>query len=47
MVRDKVDGGVGMPHVAGKCRALFMERLKRLYCVEIEGITQPWIGYGI
>jgi hypothetical protein len=47
LIRELSDGGVGMPQIAGKCRALFMEKLKALNNVENEKVAQPWIGYGI
>jgi hypothetical protein len=47
LVRDPKDGGIGMPHVLSRCRALFMEKLKYLYAVENIDLLQPWIGYGI
>jgi hypothetical protein len=46
LIRDPKDGGIGMPHVLSRCRALFMEKLKHLYSVENIDLLQPWIAWG-
>lgn len=47
LIRDYTEGGIKIPDVFIKCRALFLEKFKELYKIQNETIRKPWVAYAI